>query len=352
MYKLLSQARVRLLNAKRFASSTADRLERAVIAHKFGMVVLIVVAFALMLWKVPQYEIANLDHESGVTAVDVFNAENRARVTLAQILGGAFLLVGLGFTWWRIEVARQGQLTERLSRAVEQLASHDAAVRIGAIYALERIASESDRDRTAIIGLLIAYVRQYAPMSSLVISGPEQSGRPRLDVQAAMTLLGKKVRRRDSDDSVRLDLSGLDLSNMNLAGAQLPGVLLSGSNLRGACLREANLEWAVLIDANLEMADLTGACLCGADLESVVAEHADFSEADLECAELSHARLNGVDFEHANITDAKFYQTQIKGADLRLVNGIPLPFFTFDVDSRTQLPESVKSWVRDWGEPK
>lgn len=126
----------------------------------------VLILFAVALWKVPEYEIAPLTKLYGVSQLTLFEEEDKARVTLAQILGGAILLAGLGFTWWRIEVGRQGQLTERFIRAVEQLATNSVSVRVGAIYALARLAKESDRDRTAVIDLLAAFVREHAPRGS------------------------------------------------------------------------------------------------------------------------------------------------------------------------------------------
>jgi hypothetical protein len=47
-------------------------------------------------------------------------------VSLAQILGGTALLSGLYFTWRTLQVNREGQITERFTRAIEQLgATHD-----------------------------------------------------------------------------------------------------------------------------------------------------------------------------------------------------------------------------------
>jgi hypothetical protein len=47
-------------------------------------------------------------------------------LALAQILAGTALLSGLYFTWRTLQVNREGQITERFTRAIEQLgATHD-----------------------------------------------------------------------------------------------------------------------------------------------------------------------------------------------------------------------------------
>jgi hypothetical protein len=42
-------------------------------------------------------------------------------LALAQILAGTALLLGLYFTWRGLQVNREGQITERFTRAIEQL---------------------------------------------------------------------------------------------------------------------------------------------------------------------------------------------------------------------------------------
>src|SRR5215213_5811411 len=97
-------------------------------------------------------------------------AEKQALVvTLAQILGGTALLSGLYFTWRTLQVNREGQITERFTRAIEQLGathgdnSKNLELRLGGIYALERISRESEGDHWSIMEVLTAYVRHHAP---------------------------------------------------------------------------------------------------------------------------------------------------------------------------------------------
>ncbi|NEQ69782.1 MAG: hypothetical protein F6K21_30680 [Symploca sp. SIO2D2] len=44
------------------------------------------------------------------------------------------------------KIAEQGQITERFTKAIEQLGSDNISIRLGGIYALERIAKDSERD--------------------------------------------------------------------------------------------------------------------------------------------------------------------------------------------------------------
>ena len=73
-------------------------------------------------------------------------AENDIRSTLLQGLAGAFLLVGLVFTARTVQLNRQGQITERYTRAIDQLGHGSVDVRSGGVYALERLAKDLQPD--------------------------------------------------------------------------------------------------------------------------------------------------------------------------------------------------------------
>ncbi len=99
---------------------------------------------------------------------------------MAQIAAGAALLFGLYFTWRRVEISQRTlevqqdqQVTERFTRAIEQLgATYEDGkpkleIRLGGIYALERIARDSPvSDYSTVIEVLTAYIRQNATVSS------------------------------------------------------------------------------------------------------------------------------------------------------------------------------------------
>jgi len=105
------------------------------------LISLLLLLFWLFLWKLPQ---------SQVTAVpeikDRIDLESKSRQTLAQILGGAALLVGIYFTSQTLQTTKEGQITDRFTKAIDQLGKDNLAVRLGGIYALERLAKDSEYD--------------------------------------------------------------------------------------------------------------------------------------------------------------------------------------------------------------
>jgi Pentapeptide repeats (8 copies) len=214
---------------------------------------------------------------------------NNARSSVLQVLAGLAVAGGAIATWRQVHISREGQITDRFTRAVDQLGNLNVDVRVGGLYALERIARDSAADRTAIQFLMGAFVRNHANWPVGAPDGPQQptetiderlpSLRARApDVQVAMAVLG---RRLPAPDERPLSLSRTDLR----------GLALNDARLNGATFHESNLAHAELINVRLDHADLTAADLRRASLESSHLTGANLSQADLRGANLSDAIL-------------------------------------------------------------
>jgi Pentapeptide repeats (8 copies) len=249
---------------------------------------------------VPQRQAASWRGQPGVELKDLPKLENDARTTLLQGLGGLVLLSGLGFTLWNLRLTQDRQITEYYTRAVEQLGSDKLEVRLGAIYALERIARDSERDHWPIMEILIACVREHAPWPQEAIplladdlsptekspEGKDQPApKPALDIQAILTVLGRRTRYFGKGEAQRIDLSR--------------------TTLRGAYLREAHLERAAFWHAHLE----------GAYLRYTHLEGAVFWQAHLERAALQHAHLEGANLWEAHLEGANLLSAHLQGAE-------------------------------------
>ncbi|MFI5915059.1 pentapeptide repeat-containing protein [Dactylosporangium sp. NPDC051541] len=234
----------------------------------------------------------------------------------------------------QIRIAQDGQLTERFSKAVEQLGQEgpgNVGLRLGGIYALERLMADSPRDEPTVIEVLCAFIRTHAAPPAGVEPAAAALPASPPDIHAAVTVLG---RRPDPGDrrNVRLDLAGARISMpaAGLAGAHLGGADLSGANLRaadlsGADLHDVDLTGADLRDvrlggANLRRARLSGADLSGADLRSANLVEADLSLAGLRRATLQQANLTFAAMRGADLGGADLSEANLSGAFLRLVN--------------------------------
>src|SRR5664280_1008352 len=120
-----------------------------------------------------------------------------------------------------------GSPHDRYTKAVEQLGSDKIEVRLGGIYALERLMRDSSTDQPTIVEVLAAYIRQHAPPASLdeakTADSPTLPSSPDADVQAALTVLGRRA-------AVAAE-NHIDLTGAHLAGAQLGWADLTGANL-------------------------------------------------------------------------------------------------------------------------
>lgn len=288
---------------------------------------------------------------SGVTGADTriqlqqaqSQLQNNARSTLLQAIAGLLVIAGAVATWRQVHVNREGQITERFTRAIDQLGSDNTDIRIGGIYALRRVADNSPPDRNSVQFILGAFIRNHAAWSVGMPDGPEHPTTtvdqhlPWLhvrapDIQAAIDVLGN---RRASPEARRLYLSRVDLRSAqldgasltetqfrhaNLARAWLRGIRLDSSDLKSTDLRQTNLENASLVEANLTRAYLEAANLRGADLRK-----ADLRGADLHGADLADVILDGALADAETIWPLGFDDDHLRQAGVRLLSNRSQP---------------------------
>ena len=295
-------------------------------------------------------------HDIGSAKGSLAAARDAARGRLLTLGAGLLAAGALVFTARNFILSREGQVTDRYTKAIEQLGSDKSDVRIGGIFALERIARDSAKDHPTVMEVLTVFIRDHSreplpppdrdhsPTVMEVLTAfirdlsreqaeqardkaraqvsqakeqARQAGNPkqhrsgiRPDVQAAVSV----IRRRDA----KRDLAFIDLADANLAGANLIGADLTGANLRGVDLTGANLTGADLFIAYLTGADLTGADLTGADLFIANLDGAHLDRAHLDRAHLDRAHLRGAHLERATLTGDRATLTgaTLTGADL------------------------------------
>jgi Pentapeptide repeats (8 copies) len=253
-------------------------------------------------------------------------ARDAARGRLLTLGAGVLAAGALIFTASNYRLARrthelteQGQVTDRYTRAIEQLGSDKLDVRIGSIYALERIVRDSARDHSTVMEVLSVFARehsreQWAQRPADDQSDADRGGRKRTthpDVQAAATVI---ARRNISQDSHPIDLTGVDLTGAWLDEANFVEAWFDEANLTDATIMNANFSVAFFTNANLTRARLGEADLNNANFTNANLSGADLSRADLSFAEFTGADLTGADLKWANLTGADF-----TGADLTRV---------------------------------
>lgn len=300
-------------------------------AGSVGLVVLALLLVSSLVLVLPGYVVErDLGPNAQLPPAELAKAKNDARATLLQGVGGLVLLVGALAAWWQLrlgreqlqaareqmlhdqqlsrlqlevsrrqlEITEQGQITERFTRAVEQLASDKRDVRLGGIRGLERLAATSAVDQDVVGEILLALVHQRSPW-------PPRSGQAPAD-EPVEDLRSLWVRAADVADAVsvvgrlslpvttrltlylgRTDLRRVDLRDADLAGAWLGHSNLARAEFADVNLRGANLQGTNLMQARLSSTSLQGAILTGADLRG-----ADLRDTDLDGASLAGAVAN------------------------------------------------------------
>jgi uncharacterized protein YjbI with pentapeptide repeats len=281
---------------------------------------------------------------------DTVPAAGAALTAIAAIFGAAFFFWRTLVAHWQaranqdqVTIARESHYTTLFTKAVELLGStrevketlevDDGAggkrreaitktepnleVRLGAIYALERIAQDSDRDHWPIMEVLCRYVR--APHNcgepAPLLHAPEfgtsdhekwvHSIRPaRSDVQAAVGVIGRRSpksfeleRRRQQS----IDLSDANLQRAHIAKGCFASAILERVTLDGAILGGSRMEFAFLFRAHIH-----GAYFDGANLENSIFDEADvagssFAQTNLSAAHMREARIYRSSFDGANL---------------------------------------------------
>jgi len=260
---------------------------------------------------------------------------------LAQVAGAIGLVVTLTLTARQLaattqslevsraqlDVAREGQLTDRFAKAIAQLGDEKMEIGLGGIYALERIARDSERDYNPIIDVLTAYLRNRArkPATGDIPAEPPS------DIQAALTVVARRSHAYNDGETRRLNLAGVFIPGADLPHAQFDGAIfvdatLDNANLGGAHLRDADLHGAHLESVNLGSADLRDANLAGV----VLTGEADLAHANLTGANLTNAqmkrvilyksRLEGATLNNADLTQAHAREVILDGAQALRVN--------------------------------
>ena len=210
------------------------------------------------------------------------------------LLIGGFIAILLAV--WRsivaerqADTAQQSLLNERYQKGAEMLGNDILSVRLGGIYALERLAAENpDHYHIQVMKLFCAFVVQASQeRCEGALKGPGSLARTQMDTQAIMDAIRNRKKvgiRLERTNEMRLklgsaclgwlDLRNADLTGANLMDADLSRAELAGADLSHACLLSTNLtgtsfvlkpddeqdKGKTIVATGLTQASLDGAC--------------------------------------------------------------------------------------------
>jgi uncharacterized protein YjbI with pentapeptide repeats len=198
--------------------------------------------------------------------------------------------------------AAERRITELYAKAVEQLGSDKAPVRLGGLYALERLAQNTLSQRHTVVDVLCAYLRM--PFEADAEPGEAQEKHVRI---AAQRILARHLRpgsdsRSDADafwPDTELDLRGATLFEFEFVRCRVRSALFTDAKFQG----DANLGGT----AFLERADFDGTTFTGSARfsDASFAKGARFRAAEFQ----GWVRFRGTTFRG----DARFTGTRFLG---------------------------------------
>ena len=341
------------------------------IAHVLEAFVLVAVIFAMISAIVVMFG----------TTRDVLTGQGAgpnlgAGALIAAILGAPFVIWSTVLKHQTLRYQKEGHITERISKAVEQLGAEktvkkDGAestepnieVRIGAILSLERIAQDSTthdhgRDHVRVMEILCAYIRENAPASkakdhdfgewepmkdkpsakeraahkvkrlerfggafieSKVYKWSQSLPEPRADIAIALRVIG----RRDAQQRLVEARWGKDARATDIWVFDTPCPALPDDE--GPTSKAALEAYRAELDAWKEKIgayrgyrlDLRGTNLQRADLSDLALSGARLNGARVEGAYLSEARMEGAYLSGARMEGADLSEARMEWADLR-----------------------------------
>jgi hypothetical protein len=286
-----------------------------------GIVIVVVVLALAWVLFVPAADWVAMHDVGSAKGQLLQTARDAARGRLLTLGAALFAVGALVYTARNFALSREGQVTDRYTKAIEQLGSDKLDVRIGGIYALERVAGDSATDHPTVMEVLAAFIREHSrepwPPPATGEPGTDTPGRTtRPDVQAAVTVIGRRNMRQDRQpiNLTGANLGRADLTSANLTRAGLGFANLTSAGLFSADLFSAHLFRADLTGANLGRANLTDANLTSADLTSADLTFANLTNASLYSADLTDADLTGADLTSADLSSAELSSAELTGA--------------------------------------
>ncbi len=271
-------------------------------------------------------------------------------LVLAALIAVPFMIWRTSIAQRQADTAEQGLITDRINKAVEGLGAvkvvkingdettePNLEVRIGAIYSLERIAQDSDRDHIQIMEILCAYVRENAKQDSLTpTKNLETRETPRNDIQATIDVLGRRTQHQ-------IDLEWKTEFRLNLNKCNLDGVDFSDGNFSAASF----------VLCRLEAAFFRKSALHGTWFRGSLLNYADFHRSKLIGTRFDNAVINRPLPTVGDISDSILFGEirgiSLLGADISALNYLGEPVVTNTIfgSEDTNLHDQIQSRMPD-----
>jgi uncharacterized protein YjbI with pentapeptide repeats len=199
-------------------------------------------------------------------------------------------------------------------------------VRLGAVYALERVALDSKRDKNSIMKTIAAYIRNNIPLDKIE-SSYNINNRP--DIKAAIEVLGRFPVK--SKANVTYDLTGINLKNLQIRECKLESCDFTKSASDEFIIIESSLDESIfheiswpkfkafrssLNHANFYKAEMNDSMYFNCIINSISISDSNFrgfqsAGSKFNSAKIHKVNLSNSSFRSSDIVDCEFNDTDI-----------------------------------------
>ena len=240
----------------------------------------------------------------------------------------------------QVDAVRQGMLNDRFHKGAEMLGNEKLSVRLGGVYALERLAdADPEEFHMQIMQQFCAFVRNPTEDPSCVSEEPAKDESRiwqdwefdlRPDVQAIMkAIAGRSSRGIEIEQEIEFssDFRGANLRGLALDQTTLSDLWIWKVDLSKSSFNLTRLDNVSFMDVNLspvafvrtEFGNTSWDCcpMQGAMFNNSVfletGEFEGFVACDLTCADFTDADLTGITFAQSNLRGARFDSANLTG---------------------------------------
>jgi uncharacterized protein YjbI with pentapeptide repeats len=253
-------------------------------------IIIVVIIFSLLIvWFLPKYQLkkSNSDNIAKETSIDL---ENKLRQTTSQILGGLLLLSGAYLSYTSNLDLKFKQNTETLSNSLKQLNDTSMVMKLGSIYTLNKLASNSIEDRKIIGDIFVNYITDY---------DDKELAKKKNDVELILNLLANQ-----QFDKSKIMVYNKVFKHLNLNNLDLSHTLFENCIFDSCQMTSIKFSYAILINTRFTTCKITSGIFDSSNIQagsfvSCSMEHCSFNNSILLSTQFVDSRLQESDFSNA-----------------------------------------------------
>lgn len=221
-------------------------------------------------------------------------------------------------------LAERGQITDRYSKAVEQLGNMDnVSVRIGGLYALQKVAKDSEEDLPTVQQVIANFIRhppyqkEWAQMEEKIKNGSRQYDEyidcPDIYVAfevfhsfQAQNLPSLKRTKFKFFDLRQINFSDLDFEESVFSTCYIEHGNLQYCNLDSSSFKDCDLSFSNFSQSSISFCHFLNCTLQGSELSNTFIGWTSFVSSNLEETYLDNSDLSSTSFMGSNISKIDF----------------------------------------------